>query len=321
MRKLDIHSVGKLNEVVRTGDMLETILVAEALQEQRIAQIATLIASVRHRVKLVLISGPSSAGKTTFSKRLAIQLLAHGIRPIAVALDDFFVNRTETPRDEDGDYDYESLYALNLALFNKTLLELMQGGSVTMPHYNFFTGQNEPGETISISNEHMILIEGIHGMNPELVADLPAEKIFRVYVSAITQLNLDRHNRIPTTDTRLIRRIIRDARHRGYTAKDTILRWPKVRQGEYTWIFPYQENADIMFNSALVYELAVMKPLVEPLLLQIEPGKLEHIEAKRLLSFLQWFEPCASDLVPDNSLLREFIGGSVLRTYKPGENL
>lgn len=321
MRKLGIRSVGKLNEVVRTGDMLETILVAEALQEQRIAQIATLITSVRHRVKLVLISGPSSAGKTTFSKRLAIQLLAHGIRPMAVALDDFFVNRHETPRDEDGDFDYESLYALNLALFNKTLLELMQGGSVTMPQYNFFTGRNEPGETISISNEHMILIEGIHGMNPELVTELPAEKIFRVYVSAITQLNLDRHNRIPTTDTRLIRRIIRDARHRGYTAKDTILRWPKVRQGEYTWIFPYQENADIMFNSALVYELAVMKPLVEPLLLQIEPGKLEHIEAKRLLSFLQWFEPCASDLVPDNSLLREFIGGSVLRTYKPGEKL
>lgn len=321
MRKLDVHSVGKLNKVVRAGDMLETILVAEALQEQRIAQIATHIASIRHRIKLVLISGPSSAGKTTFSKRLAIQLLAHGIRPIAIGLDDFIVNRDDTPRDEEGDYDYESLHALRLGLINQTLLALMRGEAVTLPRYNFFTGRSEPGETISISDEHMILIEGIHGMNPDLVPDLPVEKIFRVYVSPLTQLNLDRHNRVPTTDTRLIRRILRDAQHRGYTAKDTILRWPKVRRGEYTWIFPYQENADIMFNSALVYELAVMKPMVEPLLRQIDPGKPEHLEANRLLSFLQWFEPCPSDLVPANSLLREFIGGSILRPYKPGDKL
>jgi uridine kinase len=244
--------------------------------------------------------------------------MAHGIQPIALGLDDFIVDRRYTPRDEEGDYDYESLYALNLELFNQTLLGLMQGEVVRLPHYNFFTGTSDPGDTISITPEHMILIEGIHGMNPELVPDIPSNKIFRIYVSALTQLNLDRHNRIATTDTRLLRRIIRDATQRGYTAKDTISRWPKVRSGEHKWIFPYQENADVMFNSALVYELAVMKPLAEPLLLQIEPGKPEHTEAKRLLSFLQWFEPCPPQWVPDNSLLREFIGGSILQNYKPG---
>lgn len=318
MRKLGIHSVGRLNEVVMKGQLLETVLVAEALQEQRIAQITNMLASIRQKIRLVLIAGPSAAGKTTFSKRLAIQLMAHGIRPITLELDDFIVDRTETPRDEEGDYDYESLYALNLERFNHILLSLMRGEAVTLPRYNFITGRSEPGERISISEDQLMVIEGIHGMNPELVSHIPPDRIFRIYVSALTQLNLDRHNRIPTTDTRLIRRIIRDAQHRGYTAKDTIFRWPKVRRGEYRWIFPYQENADVMFNSALVYELAVMKPLVEPLLLQIRPGQPEHIEAKRLLSFLQWFEPCSSELVPPNSLLREFIGGCVLRNYKVG---
>jgi uridine kinase len=192
----------------------------------------------------------------------------------------------------------------------------MRGEEVTSPHYNFITGQRVRGETISISQEHLVIVEGIHGMNPDLVPHIPPRAIFRIYVSALTQLNLDRHNRIPTTDTRLLRRIIRDAGSRGYSAKDTISRWPKVRQGEYKWIFPYQEHADVMFNSALAYELAVIKPLAEPLLLQIEPGKPEHIEAKRLLSFLHWFEACPSDLVPDNSLLREFIGGSILKDYE-----
>jgi uridine kinase len=187
-----------------------------------------------------------------------------------------------------------------------------------MPKYNFITGQREWGETISISEEHMIIVEGIHGMNPELVPYIPTDAIFRIYVSALTQLNLDLHNRIPTTDTRLLRRVIRDARYRGYSAQDTITRWPKVRHGEHRWIFPYQENADVMFNSALVYELAVMKSLAEPLLLQIEPGKLGHIEAKRLMSFLQWFESCATDSIPANSLLREFIGGSIFANYTPG---
>jgi uridine kinase len=306
-----------LNEVIISGHKLvETILVAEALHEQRIAQIATLIASLHPEVRLVLISGPSSSGKTTFSKRLAIQLLANGVHPMALGLDDFIVERNHTPRDEDGDYDYESLYATDLELFNNVLLALMRGDEVTLPQYNFFTGGREQGETISISQDHLIIVEGIHGLNPDLVPHIPPDKIFRVYVSALTQLNLDRHNRVATTDTRLLRRIIRDAQTRGYTAKDTIARWPKVRRGEHKWIFPYQENADVMFNSAMAYEMAAIKPLAEPLLLQIEAGKPEHVEAKRLLSFLQWFEPCPPDFVPDNSLLREFIGGSILKDYR-----
>src|SRR5262245_34504161 len=315
MDKLEIRDVGTLNTRITNGHLLETVLVGEALQEQRVAQIATLLSAARSKVKVVLISGPSSSGKTTFSKRLAIQLMAHGIRPIALGLDDFLVERARTPLDEEGDYDYESLYAEDLELLNSTLLRLMRGETATLPHYNFLTGGRERGETASITDEHMVILEGIHGMNPELVPHLPPESVFRIYVSALTQLNLDRHNRVATTDTRLLRRIIRDARHRGYTAKDTISRWPKVRRGEYKWIFPYQENADVMFNSALVYELAVIKPLAEPLLLQIEPGRPEHIEAKRLLSFLQWFEPCPADLVPPNSILREFIDGSLLASY------
>lgn len=317
MTKLGIRDVGALNEVVVSGNKLvETILVAEALHEQRIAQIATLLASLHPKVRLVLISGPSSSGKTTFSKRLAIQLLAHGIRPVAIGLDDFIVERSNTPRDEEGDYDYESIEATDTELFNDTLLRLIRGEEVTLPHYNFFTGGREEGEILSISEDHIIIVEGIHGLNPALVSQIPPDKIFRIYVSALTQLNLDRHNRVATTDTRLLRRIIRDAQTRGYTAKDTINRWPKVRRGEHRWIFPYQENADVMFNSALAYELAVIKPIAEPLLLQIEARKPEHVEAKRLLSFLQWFEPCAPDLVPDNSLLREFIGASILKDYK-----
>ena len=318
MMKLGIPDVGTLNRVITEGDVTETILVAEALQEQRIAQIATVLTSLAGRVRLVLVAGPSSSGKTTFSKRLAIQLLAHGIQPLALGLDDFIVERDQTPRDEDGDYDYESIYSLNRDLFNEKLLALLRGERVTMPHYNFFTGKREPGATLSISNDHIIIIEGIHGLNPELVPHIPPDKIFRIYVSALTQLNLDHHSRVATTDTRLLRRIVRDARHRGYSAKDTISRWPKVRRGEHTWIFPYQENADIMFNSALVYELAVLKPLAEPLLRQIEAGKPQHVEAKRLLSFLEWFEPCSAEAIPDNSLLREFVGGSILRNYKPG---
>ncbi len=317
MSKLGIRDVGALNEHITSGNLLETILVSEALQEQRVAQIATLLATLHPKIRLVLISGPSSSGKTTFSKRLSIQLLAYGIRPIALGLDDFLVDREDTPLDEEGDYDYESIQAQDLELFNNTLLALMEEQEVTLPHYNFFSGRRERGDTLAISNEHIIIVEGIHGMNPDLVPHIPPDRVFRIYVSALTQLNLDRHSRVATTDTRLLRRIIRDARHRGYTAQDTINRWPKVRRGEHKWIFPYQEYADVMFNSALVYELAVIKPIAEPLLLQIEPGKPEHVEAKRLLSFLQWFEPSSPDLVPDNSLLREFIGGSNLRDYKP----
>lgn len=318
MEALEVYDVGKLNAIVNTDKIRELILVSEALHEQRIARIATEIAGRRDAIRLVSISGPSSSGKTTFSKRLAIQLRSNGLRLMTIGLDDFIVNRKDTPLDKDGDYDYESLYSLDLELFNKNLLKLMQGETVTMPRYNFLTGEREWGETITAPAHTIFIIEGIHGLNPELVSEIPPEWIFRVYVSAITQLNLDDHNRVATTDTRLVRRMVRDAAQRGYSAADTILRWPKVREGEHTWIFPYQENADVLFNSALVYELAVLKPQAEPLLLQIEPGGPAHQEAKRLLSFLQWFEPLLNqDFIPDNSILREFIGGSILKDYTP----
>lgn len=318
MQAVDVYDVGKLNAIFHTEKMRELIFVSEALHEKRIAQIGTLVASLRSRIRLISIAGPSSSGKTTFSKRLAIQLRTHGLKLMAISLDDFIVNRTESPRDEDGDYDYESLYSLDLTLFNTVLSALIAGREVTLPNYNFITGEREWGETLAVSRDTIFIIEGIHGLNPQLVTGLDKEQIFRVYVSALTQLNLDHHNRVPTTDTRLLRRIVRDASHRGYTAADTIMRWPKVRRGEHAWIFPHQENANILFNSALIYELAALKPLAEPLLLQIEPGKPPHREAKRLLSFLQWFEPLTDyDIIPDNSILREFIGGSILQDYSP----
>jgi uridine kinase len=317
MDVMGIPDVGTLNEANGAGRMREVILVSEALHEQRIARIASDIAEQRPHVRLMLIAGPSSSGKTTFSKRLSIQFLAHGIRPTTLALDDFLVNREDTPRDDRGDYNFESLQALDLTVFNDVLLRLMDGEEVTLPRYNFISGLRETGETISISQDHVIIVEGIHGMNPELVREIDPKLIYRVYVSALTQLNIDQHNRVPTTDTRLLRRIVRDATYRGYSATDTIKRWESVRQGEKRWIFPFQEHADVMFNSALVYELAVLKPFAEPLLLQVKPRTPEHIEAKRLLSFLDWFVAVTPDLIPDNSILREFIGGSILRDYLP----
>jgi uridine kinase len=244
-------------------------------------------------------------------------LMANGVYPAAIGLDDFLVDREDTPLDEEGNYDFESLYSVDLALFNDVLLRLMDGQEVTLPHYNFVSGRRETDHTMRISQNHIIIVEGIHGMNPELVRDIPPSLIYRVYLSALTQLNIDQHNRVPTTDTRLLRRIVRDATYRGYSACETLKRWESVRRGEKRWIFPYQEHADVMFNSALVYELAVLKPFAEPLLLQAKPHTPEHIEAKRLLSFLEWFVPVAPDLIPDNSILREFIGGSILRDYIP----
>jgi uridine kinase len=312
LRLLGVDNVGALNQAIAAGRTDEIILVAEALHEQRIAQIASQIATRRGQVKLVLMAGPSSSGKTTLSKRLAIQLLANGLRPVAIGLDDFFVDRELTPRDEQGNYDFEVLEALDLKRFNEDLLALMAGKEVLLPHYNFMTGKSEPGPTMQLGPDHILLVEGIHGLNPGLVPYVPADRIFRIYISALTQLNIDRHNRVPTTDTRLIRRIVRDARARGYSAGDTIARWQSVRRGERQYIFPYQENADVMFNSALVYELSALKPLVEPLLLQIEAGKPGHVEAKRLLAFLQWFKGMPIEPIPDNSILREFVGGSNL---------
>ena len=312
---LGIGDVGSLDEAIQAGRTEEIILVAEALHAQRIGQIATQIAQRRDQVRLVLIAGPSSSGKTTFSRRLAVQLLANGIRPIAVEMDSYFVDREQTPRDEQGNYNFEVLEALDLKLFNEQLLQLMAGEQVTLPKFNFVAGKREVGRTIQLGADQILLVEGIHGLNPRLVPNIPPERMFRLYVSALTQLNIDRYNRVPTTDMRLLRRIVRDARTRGYSAAETIGRWESVHRGERDYIFPYQENADVMFNSALVYELSALKPLVEPLLLQIEPGKPGHIEAKRLLTFLQWFEPIPVDPIPDNSILREFVGGSNLERF------
>ncbi len=317
LRLIGVESVSDLNEAIANGRIREIILVSEALHEQRIAQVADLIARYRDEVKVVLIAGPSAAGKTTFSKRLSVQLLAHGIRPFSLELDNYFVDREKTPRDEHGNYDFEVLEALDLRLFNQHLLELMDGKAVQLPRFDFKAGRRQPGETVQLGSDHIIIVEGIHGLNPQLVPSLPSECAFRIYLSALTQLNLDRHNRVPTTDTRLLRRLVRDATYRGYSAEDTLNRWESVRRGEKRHIFPYQEHADIMFNSALAYELAVLKPLAEPLLLQVEPSSPRRVEAKRLLTFLQWLEPCGPDLIPDNSILREFIGGSILRDYRP----
>lgn len=317
---MGVEDIGRLNSIVRRNRTQELILVAEALHEQRIANIAGKIQR-RHQsgsVRTVLIAGPSSSGKTTFAKRLAIQLLAHGVVPFTLELDNYFVDREHTPRDENGDYDFETLEAVDVALFNEHLLALMRGERVQLPRFNFKTGKREVGREAQVAVNNVIIIEGIHGLNPNLVPDIPDDNIYRVYVSALTQLNVDTSNRVPTTDVRLLRRIVRDALHRGWSAQDTLQRWTSVRRGEKRNIFPYQENADSMFNSALVYELAALRPLAEPLLLQVEGETSPHIEANRLLSFLRWVQPLTPEqreAIPDTSLLREFIGGSSLDHY------
>jgi uridine kinase len=311
LRTLDISDVSALNKAIESGRIREVILISEALHEQQVVNIAAQIADRHQDVRLVLIAGPSSSGKTTFSNRLAVQLMARGLRPVPLEMDNYFVDRSLTPRDEKGDYDFEHLHTLDLDLFNENLNDLVAGQEVQLPRYNFRTGTRAKGETLRIGPDHIIVAEGIHGMNPDLVKGIAPQRIYRSYISALTQLNIDHHNRIPTTDTRLLRRIVRDAQYRGYSAEDTICRWESVRRGETRWIFPYQENADSMFNSALVYELAVLKPFVEPLLRHVEPNTLAYVECKRLLAFLQWFLPCPTDFIPGNSILREFIGGSI----------
>ncbi len=317
---LGVEDIGNLNQAIRDGRARELVLVNEALHEQHVAQIASQIA-VRHGdgLRIVLIAGPSSSGKTTFAKRLAVQLMAHGLKPYTLEMDRYFVEREKTPRDENGEFDFEALEAVDLALFNEQLLALTLGQPVHVPHFNFKTGlRSFEEQPVMLTSDQVLIIEGIHGLNPRLVQSLPIERLFRVYVSALTQLNIDRHNRVPTTDVRLIRRIVRDATYRGYSALETLSRWESVRRGEKRNIFPYQENADVMFNSALVYELAVLRPMAEPLLLQIEPRQPHYIEARRLLAILSWLWPMDTSFVPDNSLLREFIGGSILRDYFPG---
>jgi uridine kinase len=320
LHTLGISSAGALNDAIYSGRIPEVILVSEALHEQRVADIADEVADSMKHTRLVFIAGPSSSGKTTFAKRLTIQLLAHGISPFSFAMDNYFVDREQTPRDESGEYDFEALDALDHKLLAHDLKHLIAGESIQMPRYNFLTGQREMGVNVQLDEDQIIIMEGIHGLNPNLLPEIPHDQTFRIYISALTQLNLDRHNRVSTTDTRLLRRIVRDARERGYTALETINRWESVRRGEKRHIIPYQENADAMFNSALAYELPVLKSLAEPLLLQVPLGKLEFIEAKRLLAFLEWFLPLESDLVPDNSILREFIGDSILDEFELWSN-
>jgi uridine kinase len=316
LERLGIESVGALDDAIQAGRSREIILVSEALHEQHIASIANQIAEKRDDIHLVLISGPSSSGKTTFSRRLAVQLLALGISPFALEMDNYFVDREKTPKDENGQYDYETIDALDLDTLGDQLMRLIRGEEVQLPHYNFKTGMSETGETVRLRPGQLIILEGIHGLNPRLIPASLASQSFKIYASALTQLNLDRHNRVSTTDTRLIRRIVRDARERGYSAQQTISRWESVRRGEKRHIFPFQENADVMFNSALAYELAVLKPLAEPLLRQVAHNTPEFIETKRLLAFLEWFLPLETDWIPDNSILREFVGGSILKDFK-----
>jgi uridine kinase len=320
LQRLGISSVGALDDAIQNNRIQELILVSEALHEQRVTEIARQISGRSDQVRIVLIAGPSSSGKTTFSRRLSIQLLAHGIAPYPIEMDNYFVDRDKTPLDENGEPDFESIRTLDTKHLASDLEGLIAGQQVQLPHYNFIAGQSEPGDVVQLKSGEIIILEGIHGLNPELIPEISQEKTFRIYVSALTQLNLDRHNRVSTTDTRLIRRIARDARERGYTARSTIQRWESVRRGEKRYIFPYQENADVFFNSALAYELSALKPIVEPLLRQVPYGTPEHIEAKRLLAFLEWFLPTDSSLIPDNSILREFIGDSILQHFRLWHN-
>lgn len=311
---LGISTVGDLNVACNHGHATDLINVSEALQEKKIAQIADEITHRNQdgqRVKLVLISGPSSSGKTTFSKRLSIQLMTNGLKPYPISLDDYFVNRNDTPLDENGKHDFESLYAVDLPFFEEQLTTLLNGGEVELPRYNFTTGKREmSGKKLRI-DEHMILIiEGIHALNPALTPHIPNENKYKVYVSALTTILLDNHNYIPTTDNRLLRRIIRDYKYRNYSAEETIARWPSVRAGEEKWIFPYQENADAMFNSALLFELAVLKDYVEPVLRKVPNRCPEYSEAHRLLRFLNYFVSVQDKELSPTSLLREFLGGS-----------
>jgi uridine kinase len=316
LEHLGIDNVGALNDAIENGRSREIILVAEALHEQRISDIARQIAHRRKEARIVLISGPSSSGKTTFSRRLAIQLLALGLSPFALELDSYFVDREKTPLDDKGQFNFEALEALDLTLLGDHLTRLVAGEKVMMPQYDFKAGKQMSGDAIQLTPDQIIILEGIHGLDPKLLPPALSGRAFRIYGAALTQLNLDRHNRVSTADTRLIRRIVRDARERGYTAQQTISRWESVRRGEELYIFPYQENSDVMFNSALVYEMSALQPQAEPLLRQVPRGTSEFIEAKRLLAFLEWFLPVDTDLIPDNSILREFIGGSILKDFK-----
>ena len=307
---LGMRTVGDLNKAISDGHANSLIQLSEALQEKKIAQIADEIASRKH-VKMVLIAGPSSSGKTTTCKRLSIQLAVNGIHPIGISLDDYFLDRDQTPRDETGDYDFEHLHALNIPLLNEQMNALFSGEEIELPRYNFQLGKSEKsGKRLQLKGNEVLILEGIHALNPELTAQIPNEQIFRVYASALTTILLDNHNYIPTTDNRLLRRIIRDHKYRGVNALGSIRRWASVRKGENRWIFPFQENADAIFNSAMLFELAVIKQQAEPLLEQVPENCDEYAEAYRLLKFLRYIKPIPEDQIPPTSLLREFLGGS-----------
>jgi len=320
LETLGIENVGSLNDAIESGRGDEIVLVSEAFHEQRLSQIARQVAEKIERAHLILVSGPSSAGKTTFSKKLMVQLLAFGISPFPLELDNYFLPRDRTPLGEDGKPDFEAIEALDLPLLAEHLPRLIRGEAVELPRYNFKTGMREAGDVIQLQSGQPIILEGIHGLEPRLIPESLTGEAFRIYISALTQLNLDRHNRVSTTDTRLLRRIVRDARERGYSASQTIARWESVRRGEAKYIFPFQENADVMFNSALVYEMAALKSLAEPLIRQVQHGTPEYIEAKRLLAFLEWFLPLDLNLVPETSILREFLGGSILKDFTVWKN-
>ena len=307
---IGLRTVGDLNDAVDKGFATDIINVNEALQEKKIARIADQIAA-RHDVKLVLLAGPSSSGKTTTCKRLSIQLLTCGLKPLQISLDDYFIDRDKTPLDANGEYDYESIHALNIDLINEQFNALFKGEEIELPRYNFQAGKSEKsGKRLKLGPNDIVVVEGIHALNPELTAQIPEQQKFRVYVSALTTILLDEHNYIPTTDNRLLRRIIRDYKYRGVSAQESIHRWPSVRAGEERWIFPYQENADAMFNSAMLYELAVIKQQAEPLLEQVPENCEEYAEAHRLLKFLRYFHAISYRQLAPTSLLREFLGGS-----------
>ena len=307
---LGLRTVGDLNEAILTGRSSQLIQIGEALQEKKISKIADEIA-MRKGIKMVLIAGPSSSGKTTTCKRLSVQLAVNGIKPIGISLDDYFLDRDLTPRDEKGEFDFEHLHALNLPLFNEQLNALFRGEEVELPRYDFTSGKSKKsGKKLKLHDDEILVVEGIHALNPELTAQIPQEQIFRVYASALTTILLDNHNYIPTTDNRLLRRIIRDHKYRGVSALETIRRWSSVRAGENKWIFPYQENADAMFNTAMLFELAVIKSQAETLLEQVPEDCDEYAEAYRLLKFLKYFKPIPETQIPPTSLLREFLGGS-----------
>ncbi|MDG5798852.1 nucleoside kinase [Marinilabiliaceae bacterium ANBcel2] len=310
-RILNVTKISDLNQSAENGKAATLIKVSEALHEKKIANIADKIASEKSRLKVVLISGPTSSGKTTFSKRLAIQLLVLGITPLTLSLDNYFVNRVDTPLDENGDYDFEAIEAIDLELFNNHLVKLMNGEEVEIPQFSFETGERFfNGDVMQMQKDNILIIEGIHGLNPHLTHLVSQQLKFKIYVSALTSINIDDQTRIPTTDNRLVRRIIRDYKYRNYSARETIGRWSSVRRGEEKHIFPFQEEADIMFNTALLYEFAVLKPFIEPILLEVQPNQVEYSEANRLLRFFRYFKPMAACEIPPTSILREFLGGS-----------